>query len=235
LNICAQTHIGMVRKKNEDRYIVKEMSNDSVLLMVADGMGGEVAGDAAAEIMRATLDGIEKKSNDVEKQLICFIEDANRLILNKVKKNSRLLGMGTTVTCAFVGKSVLHWAHVGDSRLYILRGKKLLQVTEDQTMAQFLIDEGKITEEEARNHPASNHLDQCVGCKYCKPETGTLEIERKDLLLLATDGLHGELSAEAITFLLSSPVDIETKAKSLINSANDAGGKDNITIVIAET
>ncbi len=234
MNNYAQTHIGLVREKNEDNYLVKEISDDSVLLMVADGMGGEAAGDVAAKIIRDTFDCIDTKSDDNKLQIINLIENANRSILDMVKQNSDFEGMGSTVTCAFVEKRVAHWAHVGDSRLYMVRNQKPVQITQDQNMAQFLIEEGEITAEEARHHPSRNHLDQCVGSKYCEPDTGTLLVEKGDLLVLTTDGLHGELSTEAMISRLSSPADIKTKAKSMIRAAIGAGGKDNITIVIAE-
>ncbi len=234
MNIYAQTHIGMVRKKNEDRYLIKEMSNDSVLLMVADGMGGEALGDVAAEIVRGSFDDITPGLNNFESLLVNRIENANRVILKKVAKNEDLEGMGTTVTCALVIKGVLHWAHVGDSRMYVIRDNKIAQVTTDQNMAQFLMEEGKLTEEEARHHPSRNHLDQCVGCKDCKPDTGTLAVKKGDLLLLTTDGLNGELCIETITSIITSTNDIEIKVESMMRSALDAGGKDNITIVAAE-
>ncbi len=234
MNIYAQTHIGMVRKKNEDRYLVKEMSNDSILLMVADGMGGEALGDVAAEIVRGSLDGITPGLNNSESQLVNSIEDANRVILKKVAKNPDLEGMGTTVTCVFVRQGVLHWAHVGDSRLYVISDNKMDQITTDQNMAQFLMEEGEITEEEARHHPSRNHLDQCVGCKDCKPDTGSLEVKKGDLLLLTTDGLNGELSIKTITSIITSTNDIKTKVRSMMRFALDSGGKDNITIVATE-
>ncbi len=234
MNIYAQTHIGMVRKKKEDRYLVREMSNNSVLLMVADGMGGEALGDVAAEIVRGTFDSITLGLNNSENQLVNSIENANRAILKKVAKNSDLEGMGTTVTCAFVRKGILHWAHVGDSRLYVISDNKIDQITTDQTMAQFLVEEGEITEEEARHHPSRNHLDQCVGCRDCKPDTGKLEVQKGDLLLLTTDGLNGELSIKTITSIITSTNDIKTKVGSMMRSALDSGGEDNITIVAAE-
>ena len=101
-------------------------------------------------------------------------------------------------------------------------------------MAQFLLEEGDITTEEARLHPSQNQLDQCVGCGDCMPETGRMGIQSGDLLILTTDGLHGEITTDTISSVMTSPTDIETKAKSLIRAALDAGGKDNMTIVIAE-
>jgi protein phosphatase len=101
-------------------------------------------------------------------------------------------------------------------------------------MAQFLIEEGEITAEEARYHPSRNFLLQCVGCGSCEPETGKFESEAGNLIILTTDGLHGLVPAETISSILSKPVGIQTKANILIKAALDAGGKDNVTIVVAK-
>jgi protein phosphatase len=100
-------------------------------------------------------------------------------------------------------------------------------------MAQFLLDEGEITEEEARQHPSQNQLDQCIGCGSCKPEVGHIEMEAGNLLILTTDGLHAEIASETFSSILLSRTNIEIKAKSLIKAGLDAGGTDNMTIVVA--
>ena len=163
-----------------------------------------------------------------------LVKDADRAIRDEVKKNPALEGMGSTVTCALLGDGILHWVHVGDSRLFNKSDQELIQITKDQNMAQFLIEEGELTTNEACHHPAHNQLDQCVGCGDCKPVTGCLDIKVGDLILLTTDGLHGEVSLETISSILDHGTDIETKAKSLVKAALDSGGKDNITVVIAE-
>jgi protein phosphatase len=110
----------------------------------------------------------------------------------------------------------------------------LKQITKDHNLAQYLLDNGEITAEEARQHPARHHLYQCVGCGSCQPDSGHIELKRGDLLVHATDGLNEEVSSETITSLLASPDDIETRVKSLVQAALDAGGKDNITVAMAE-
>jgi protein phosphatase len=234
LKTFAITHKGSVRKNNEDRYLVKEIPDNSVLLAVADGMGGEVAGDYAAELVMHKLNSMKRISEENERQLSQFVKDADRTIRDEVKKNPALEGMGSTVTCALLGDGILHWVHVGDSRLFNKSDQELIQITKDQNMAQFLIEEGVLTTNEACHHPAQNQLDQCVGCGDCKPVTGCQDIKVGDLILLTTDGLHGEVSLETISSILDHGTDIETKAKSLVKAALDSGGKDNITVVIAE-
>jgi len=230
----ALTHIGLIRKTNEDRYLIREILDRYLLVAVADGMGGEAAGDLAAEIVTERLACRKFHDQDLRKQLLREIEKADKSIYKRALKDPSLEGMGTTVTGVLTGDGRGYWFHVGDSRLYLLRDRKLKQVTKDQNWAQFLIDEGEITSDQARTHPLRNLLDQCVGCGECEPYTGLLEIKRGDLLVLTTDGLHSELSAEDITSILVSGTDLKSKAESLVNAALDSGGKDNITIVLVE-
>ena len=228
------THKGLVRKKNEARYVGRMIADGSILLAVADGMGGEARGEYAAEIMRRKLVDLHPNHDNKEK-LVNLVVEADLVLSSEVDKNPALEGMGTTVTAVLLRNGNARWVHVGDSRLYLWRAQRLIQVTKDQNMAQFLLEEGEITEEEARIHPSRNLLDQCVGCGECEPETGRLKVKSGDLILLTTDGLHGEISLETMTSILASPANIETKARSLIQAALDAGGRDNITVVIAET
>jgi protein phosphatase len=228
------THRGLKREKNEDRYLINEMADDFILLGVADGVGGEVAGEYAAEIMIHELASMKPDSENRDRDLVLMVERADHAMRCEAEKNSSLEGMGTTVTGVLVGEVVAYWVHVGDTRLYVLRNQKMIQVTRDQNMGQFLIDEGEITEEEARSHQMRNLLEQCVGCGDCKPDSGQLEIKPKDLLILCSDGLYREVNTETTISLLTSQTDIKKRAKSLIQAALDAGGKDNVTIVIAE-
>ena len=230
----ALTHAGWVRKKNEDRYLTRKITDGSILLAVADGMGGEAAGDYAAELIMKKLASVKTSNRDIRRQLSLLVKKADRSIVDEVKKNSVLEGMGSTITCALLRDGIVHWIHVGDSRLYVMNNRELIQITKDQNMAQFLLEEGEITAEEARFHPSRNQLDQCVGCGDCEPDMGYFEIEIGNLLVLTTDGLHEAITPENMSFILTSQTDIKTKAKSLIKTALEAGGKDNATIVIAE-
>jgi len=116
----------------------------------------------------------------------------------------------------------------------VFRQGRLIQVTTDQTMAQLLVEEGRITRDEARTHPYGHLLDQCVGCPMCEPETGSLRIEKGDILLHSTDGLHDGIPENVITTILDAPhASLEALAEALIQAALDAGGLDNITLVLA--
>jgi len=235
MSIFALTHIGLVIKSNEDRYLIKKLTDGSVLLAIADGLGGEVAGDYAAEIIMGKLAGIHHVTMDSEQQeLELLAKDIDLSINSEAEKNPALEGMGSTLVGVLLRDGFAHWVHVGDSRLYVLRENQLIQITEDQTFARFLLEEGEITPEQAPTHYSRHIMDQCVGCGICEPETGLLKIQNKDLLILSTDGLHKEIPSETMVSLLNAETSLKTKAQSMVQAALDTGGKDNITIVIAE-
>jgi len=236
MRVLALTNIGLVRKTNEDRYLIKKLDNDTLLLAIADGLGGEAAGDYAAEILRGRLAGIEHIPRDKEQQEFeRLVKDIDMTIYNEAKKNIDLEGMGSTLVGVILRGGFANWVHVGDSRLYIFRDQQLMQITEDQTFARFLLEEGEITAEQVPTHYSRHVMDQCVGCGICEPETGRLEIKEKDLLILTTDGLHKRISDEKMISLLNADTNIETKARSLVQAALDSGGDDNITILIASS
>jgi protein phosphatase len=142
--------------------------------------------------------------------------------------------MGSTLVGVLLRDRIAHWVHVGDSRLYLLRNGTLTQVTEDQTLARFLLEEGEITAEQLPTHYSRHVMDQCVGCGYAEPETGRLKFLTGDLLVLSTDGLHRQILENALYSILNTDTNLETKAKRLVKAALNAGGKDNITVVMAQ-
>ncbi len=234
-NICSVTHIGRIRKVNEDRYLIKKLSDRSMLLAVADGLGGDVASDYAAEITRGKLAGIEHvPKGDELRYLERLVKEIDHSICSESEKNPDLEGMGSTLVGVLLRNGFVHWVHVGDSRLYILRENRLIQITEDQTLARFLLEEGEISPEQALTHYSRHIMDQCVGDGFCEPETGLLEVQKDDLLILSTDGLHKEIHFTTMMSLLNAETDLETKAESLAQAALDTGGRDNITVLIAE-
>lgn len=235
ISISALTHIGQVRKTNEDRYLIKELRDGSLLVAVADGLGGEVSGDYAAEITRGKLAGILHIPKGNEKQeLSRFVKDIDTAITQHAEADPDLEGMGTTLISVLVRNGTAYWVHVGDSRLYLLREGALTQITEDQTLARFLLEEGEITAEQVPTHYSRHVMDQCVGCGICEPENGRLEIMPGDLLILSSDGLHREITAETMISLLNGPTSLEIKAESMVRAALDMGGKDNITVLIVK-
>lgn len=231
MKIHSLTHKGFVKDRNQDRFLVREFSNGSVLLAVADGAGGEPEGERAAEIAKETLKHFDHDRESVVGHLVELMQTADQRIVELVEENPELKGMGTTMTVAFVQGSVVHWVHVGDSRLYLFRSGELSQMTEDDTMAAFLLSEGQIDSEEARVHPGRSFLFECIGCGLFEAKTGSLSVHPNDLLLLTTDGLHDRIPEEEILSILLSDAELEEKLAALVSTALDASGRDNITVV----
>jgi serine/threonine protein phosphatase PrpC len=229
------TDIGWVRKSNEDRYLIKNLADQSVLFAVADGLGSEAAGDYAADILTRKLAGLNHISvNNEQPELEHLTREIDHAICTEGQENDALEGMGTTLVGVLLRDRVAYWVHVGDSRLYLFRNGTLTQVTEDQTLARFLLGEGEITPEQLPTHYSRHVMDQCVGCGYAEPQTGRLKFLDGDLLVLTTDGLHGQIPESILTSILNINSNLEIKARALVKAALDAGGKDNITVVMAQ-
>jgi PPM family protein phosphatase len=236
--MCRKTygvsHRGLVRTINEDRQIIKSIGEDLLLMAVADGLGGGVCGTQAAEITISELSRMEIDGSNILRSLGGAIQLADNKIRWIVSQNEKLEGMGSTLTAVLVDDKYAHWVNVGDSRLYRLRQGVLEQMTTDQNMAQFLVEEGELTNEEARFHPSQNQLDQCIGCGDCIPDTGFFPLCDEDLLILTTDGLHGELSGDVFAGLVHQDVGLAAKGEALLDAALQAGGRDNITLVMGQ-
>ncbi|MCG8635405.1 MAG: protein kinase [Desulfobacterales bacterium] len=234
IDIFGLTDIGLRKEVNEDRYLVRQMEDKSLLLAVADGLGGDVSSDFAAEIVKGTLVGLQRLivGNELS-QMRHLVLELDKRISEKAQTQPELDGMATTLVCAILKKDFFHWINVGDSRLYLFRDKELLQLSEDQTLAKFLIEEGELLPEEAKEHYSYDILDQCIGYGECAPQTGAFKVKKNDLLILSTDGLHKMVPRETVAAILGTDTSIEERVKKLAGAALDSGGKDNITIVIA--
>ena len=207
------------------------------MLAIADGLGGNVAGDYAAEILRARLAAVTSMArNEEETQLAGLAVEIDKAICREMDKDPSLGGgMGSTLIAVLYRHGKAYWVHVGDSRLYLLRNRQLTQITKDQTLARFLLAEGEITAEEVPRHYSRNIMDQYVGCGYAEPETGCLNLFAGDVLVLATDGLYRQISTETIVSILNmGSGGPEEKAAALVNTALKAGGTDNITVMLAQ-
>jgi len=232
VEIFATTNIGLVRKANEDRYLIRELDGDTLLFSVADGLGGHKGGAHAAEIVRGKLANMPSVPHGREKEVLARLAvEADAVITRLADEMPELEGMGTTLLCVLLRNNTAYWVHVGDSRFSILRDEQLIQVTKDQNLARFLVEEGEISEEEVPDHYSKDVLDQALGSAMEKPETGQVEVRPGDLLLLSTDGLHSQVSEEIITYALNIDSDLGTRGNLLVRSALDAGGSDNITLV----
>lgn len=227
-----KTDIGKVREINEDSYLCA-----SPLFAVADGMGGHVAGEIASrmatDILRKVLVD-HGESMAADKLLEAAILEANALIFRLAQEKSECAGMGTTITAVYIDGNKIFWGHVGDSRLYLIRDNQLRQVTEDHSLVGALVRSGNITKEESLVHPQRNILTRAVGTDdFIKVDTGVIEREAGDRLLLCTDGLTTLVRDEEILSILAAGAPTgEAAADALVAAANDAGGYDNITVLL---
>ena len=227
--IYQATHVGNVRKNNEDSLIVIEPST----FVVADGMGGASAGEVASQMLVETVKQFLTKNPAPwhEKLLAQAILLANDKILNLARRNSQYQGMGTTATILSLDEGKAYFAHVGDSRLYRLRGDFFEQMTEDHSYVETLVRKGELTPEEARIHPMKNVLTQAVGAiPELYIDTDNFITQHGDIFLLCTDGLTNMVEDAKIAEILKTA---PNPAEILIEAALNGGGKDNISVIVA--
>jgi protein phosphatase len=228
---AAATHQGMVRQNNEDS-IYPEKSGESdgpAILIVADGMGGHVAGEVASRIAVNTA----ASANSLEPA--DRVAAANRAIREEVARRPDLEGMGTTMTLVeLTPEAVARFGHVGDSRAYLFRNGSLEQITADHTVAAEMVALGQITPEEAEDHPRSHMILRCLGLtRFVNVDEIELEVEPGDRILLCSDGLNSMVPAESIAKGLTEGTADEA-AWRLIEMANKAGGQDNISVILID-
>ncbi|MDD2494673.1 MAG: Stp1/IreP family PP2C-type Ser/Thr phosphatase [Tissierellia bacterium] len=236
MKVYFDTHKGMVRDNNEDNFIVVEKQRYN-LYAVADGMGGhnagEIASDIAINVLKEYFD-CESDEFKVPKFINESINAANKIIRDESDKNEVYHGMGTTMTMAVIDslENIAYIGNVGDSRVYLIRNNEIEQITEDHTYVHELLKQGKITFEEAKNHPKRNVITRAIGSEdLVQIDIFEIELLPDDILLLCSDGLIAHLSDNEIletikTYGCSESVD------RLIKLSNDYGGIDNITIII---
>lgn len=228
------THQGLRRQNNEDRCLVNLLDNDCALLVIADGMGGHAGGEVAAELALESFDGYRPGSPDISAELLNQILQAQKNIVERSRAFSSLRGMGTTLTALYITGTSAFWAHVGDTRIYHLHEGSLTRITDDHTVPGMLLKKGEITPEQARIHPYGNVLTRCVGCcERPDPDSGAFGLTHGDYVLLSSDGLHDLISDEQIAAFLSAGVAIKEKLDLMVSACLEAGGRDNITAVIA--
>jgi serine/threonine protein phosphatase PrpC len=235
MNAVARTHQGFKRRHNEDRHLIVGLGPDGALLAVADGMGGEAAGDLAATMAIDHLASGKWSQEPDPAVLVGRFRAACDLIYARAQAAPSLIGMGTTLTAVWLAAERAAWAHVGDSRLYLWREGRLDRVTRDHTAVAAMVEQGTLSPAEAARHPARNMLLDCVGCGGCSPDSGVLTIRPGDLILLTTDGLHDHVPEGTVTDVLGRDDTLDQKLSALIKSALDAGGPDNVTVVGLET
>jgi len=224
-----------------------ELGEKGVVLVVSDGMGGALAGDVASrmavETVREMLVGSEADElevpDDGERTLVDYLRHAtvyaNLAIHHRSQEDTRCAGMGATFTGAAIKGDLLDLVQVGDSRAYVIRGSQVKLATKDQSLVQQLVDVGQISEAEAETHMFRNVILQALGAQSeLTPVTGRLRVRRDDILLICSDGLSGKLRAEdMLAVIKKSEGDLARACDMLVEEANERGGEDNITVVLA--
>lgn len=252
ISLFAGTDIGMRRAANEDSFLIADLdaggSEESsevitralngrgYLMVVSDGMGGAAAGEVASEFAVKTL--LESLTGDpssaaVAEELKQAAEAANERIWNHAQENPALLGMGATLTAVVAREAEVHIAQVGDSRAYLIRGDQIAQLTKDQSLAQALVDAGIIEPEQAHLVP-QNVIMQALGTQpNLDVKMTRLEVCRNDALLICSDGLSNKIDSREMLEVIQGAADLKVAARRLIEIANERGGEDNITVIVA--
>jgi len=241
LEISGLTDKGKVRSGNEDTWFGEE---ELGLLLVSDGMGNESAGALAAEIVKKTLPEIIRQEGAnlsnlsdpfavdvISRQIV----ELNRHVYKAASGQPGFSGMGATMVLALIRGDRALIAHMGDSRAYLLRDDFMLSLTKDHSVLRMLLDAGEITEEELATHPARGKITRFIGMPDdVPPDISLMHLESGDRLLLCSDGLTGMLSEKQISSELKKTVSPKAVCRYLVDAANAAGGKDNITVVVAD-
>jgi PPM family protein phosphatase len=230
LRYAARSDRGLIRGNNQDSVYAGPR-----LLAVADGMGGHAAGDVASKVVIAALEHLDDDtpSGDMLQQLREAVFDGSEHLREVIRESPQLEGMGTTLTAILFAGGRLALCHVGDSRAYLVRDGVLAQITHDDTFVQTLIDDGRITPEEANSHPQRSLLLRALNGQDVEPDLSMREARAGDRYLLCSDGLSGVVSEETLAEALKDP-DPQSTADRLIELALRSGGPDNITVIVAD-
>lgn len=240
MKIYAKTDVGMQRNMNQDAYCISKENKDYVLCVLADGMGGYTGGEIASNLAAMSVDKyikenfIENKEYEREElqELIKHaIEYANAIVYSKSQREEELEQMGTTLEICLIYNNRAFIGHIGDSRIYRIRKGIMRKITIDHSYVQKLVKEGKITKEEAINHPKKNMLMKALGCETnIEPDVMVKGFQEDDIILICSDGLTNMVSEEEIYNIIEA--DFENATENLVNRANEHGGNDNITVIL---
>jgi protein phosphatase len=258
VRLFARTDVGQVREHNEDNFLVADLTrrqrglmeanrqttigNQGAVFAVCDGMGGAAAGEIASQlavdiVCEKMIEGLDEtttiRRDDLGRRLVRAVEAAGLRIFQEAKLDRTRRGMGTTVTAAALVDEILFLAQVGDSRGYILRDGNLVQVTRDQSLVNQLIEAGQLTEEEAETFEHNNIILQALGTSdTVQVDLTYVDLRQGDVLLLCSDGLSGMVRFDEIREILRASSDPLDTCKALTERANQAGGHDNITVIV---
>jgi serine/threonine protein phosphatase PrpC len=227
------TDVGHLREKNEDAVAPADDGSGSgpVVIAVADGMGGHAAGEVASRIAIAAATA----GAPIDQHMAARVERANAAVLAAVDEDPSVAGMGTTMTIGvFEPNGTLHIGHVGDSRLYVMRGTSFEQVTTDHTWVMDLVSRGQISPADAATHPRKHLLSRVVGMAGVKADEIEFSLEPGDRVLFCSDGLTTMVSDFAIAHIMSEAETPSAAAWALIEAANAGGGVDNTTVAVVD-
>jgi PPM family protein phosphatase len=242
------THVGRQRQHNEDAFLVE---TNAKLFLVADGMGGHAAGEIASRIAVDSIsefilhtkedDGTWPHAYDEHfkrstNRLMAAVRMANTRVLEAMRKDARLRGMGTTVVACLADDDVMSFAHVGDSRAYLIRDNNLNRITNDHSWVFEQVQAGMLTEAEAEKHPLRNVITRALGgALQVVPDASEVETKPGDVFLLCSDGLTGMVPEEEILRIVTQTDSLEDACQNLIDAANERGGLDNVTAILVKT
>ncbi|SFC29217.1 protein phosphatase [Polaromonas sp. OV174] len=240
--ICTQTHLGLLRENNED---VVEFDALSGLCILADGMGGYNAGEVASGMAAAFIKsemgrwlaqaGRQASSREVRRAMEICVDNANHSIFNAAHSNRQYAGMGTTLVVGVFQDGRLMLGHIGDSRCYRLRGREFQQITKDHSLLQEQLDAGLITPQQAQVSLNKNLVTRALGVEdTVLLEVNEYRVDAGDLYLMCSDGLSDMISDASIAAILLHPTPLEHKALMLVAAANESGGRDNISVLLAQ-
>lgn len=241
LKIVAKTDIGNQRSENQDNYRAGRQADDTVWALVCDGMGGARGGKLASTLVaeymeKAFIAAIDTLQTD---DAICHflhqsVSEASRIVYETAQKDLAMQGMGTTIVCTVLRGNALHCVHAGDSRAYVYHAGILRQLTRDHSMVQELLEQGSITAQEAEVHPNKNLITRALGVnEKVELDYNRIQIQENDVLLLCTDGLTNCLSDARLTEIVQT-TPFDQAANTLIECALDAGGMDNVTVLLVQ-
>ena len=239
INLGGLTDIGRKRKNNQDCFFIREFEEDFVLMIVCDGMGGAAGGSEAsrlaADTFAAHVESNIKRGNTEEYLSILenALDAANKSVVEKAKSEKELEGMGTTIVCAIFDKDTYYCLWVGDSRIYAITADGIMQISHDHSFVQTLVDNGSITAEEALTHPNRNIITKAVGTEASiNADVARTDSVNINGLLLCSDGLCGYVPEDVISGMCLEKQNADECCEVLVALANEAGGYDNITVVV---
>lgn len=237
MEISILTDVGQRRTNNQDYANQYKNKAGKSMIFLADGMGGHRAGNIASEMAVTDLGAAWVATeistiNEVREWFAEYLEKENQQI-HRIGQDEEHKGMGTTLEAVAVIDDQVLFAHVGDSRIGLVRNGEYHQLTSDHSLVNALLKAGQITEEEAAHHPQRNIITQSIGQKdELQPDFGMVTVEAGDFIVINSDGLTNMISGDEIRDIVVSNLSVEEKAKTLVRFANNAGGLDNITVVL---